>query len=271
MRLLAGDRLQVDGEAPAGHAQALHLRLHRRGQACGGGAAQLGQFVGLVAVVAGIGFQLLAQALDGAVVGVQRLQLLTQLFLQGAQLSRLDAVLARQTVDAVQALLDLLLALWVGLEVVDEAVETAHRLLDLDLCAGQQADGLVEGGRLAAASAQAVDAAAQGGEHVAAVAFAAQLEYLAAGVEQGAGVAQGLVLLFQFVQLAGAEGQVVQFLELVAEQLLAGALLVAVLRQALQLAAGLPPALGGQLHLAGQLAGAGIGVEQAAVGVGLEQ
>lgn len=51
---------------------------------------------------------------------------------------------------------------------------------------------------------------------------------------------------------------------------MARALFVAGIAQALQLLAGLAPALGGQLHLARQLLAAGVFVQQAAVSIGFE-
>jgi hypothetical protein len=47
-------------------------------------------------------------------------------------------MLARQTVDGVQALFQQLLALRVGVEMVEEAIQLADRFLDLALRAGQQ-------------------------------------------------------------------------------------------------------------------------------------
>ena len=85
------------------------------------------------------------------------------------------------------------------------------------------------------------------------------------------GVAQGLVFFFQLLQFLLAQRQRFQLLELVAEQLVAGALFVAAAGHPFQLLAGLPPALRGEQYLTGQLAGAGIGIQQAAVGIGLEQ
>ena len=85
------------------------------------------------------------------------------------------------------------------------------------------------------------------------------------------GIAQGLVFLLQLLQLVVAEGEVFQLLQLIAEQLMAGALFIAAAGKAFQLAAGLFPALGCQLHLTGQITGAGIFIEQPAVGVGFEQ
>ncbi|MNM66582.1 hypothetical protein D3C81_780750 [compost metagenome] len=78
------------------------------------------------------------------------------------------------------------------------------------------------------------------------------------------------MFLLQLLQLVFAQAEVVQFLQLIAQQLMAGALLIAGVGQALQFQAGLVPALGRQLYLAGQVDGAGVLVEQAAVGVGLE-
>ena len=51
---------------------------------------------------------------------------------------------ARQGVDGVQAFFYFLQACWVCVEVIKEAVEFAHGLLDLDLRTGQQGGGLVQ-------------------------------------------------------------------------------------------------------------------------------
>ena len=270
MRLVAGARLQFDAEATARHAEGLHLRLHRLGQAAGSLPAQGAQFLGLLPVVTFIGGQFLAEALDRLVVGVQAFQFLQQALLQLGQFEGLHPVFARQAIDGVQALLQQLLALRVGIEVIDEAVQFADRLLDLDLRAGQQVGGFAQC-RLVAEAAQAVEAGGQCRQHVAGIALAAQVEHLAAGAEQLLGIAQGLVLLLQLFQLVVAQGQVLQLFQLVAEQLMTSALFVAAGRQALQFLARLAPALRGQLHLARQFLAAGILVEQAAVGVGFEQ
>lgn len=52
---------------------------------------------------------------------------------------------------------------------------------------------------------------------------------------------------------------------------MAGALFVAGVGEAVQFLPGLAPALGGQLDLAGQVGSAGVFIEQATMGVGLEQ
>ncbi|MCY1459805.1 hypothetical protein D9M71_773090 [compost metagenome] len=79
------------------------------------------------------------------------------------------------------------------------------------------------------------------------------------------------MFLFQLLQLVVAEAKVFKLFKLVAEQLMASALLVAGVGQSLKLLVSLAPALGGQVHLAGKVRGAGVFVEQAAMGVGLEQ
>lgn len=256
---------------PPGHAQALHLLLHAGGKRCGRGLAQAAQFFGFFLVMPGVGGQFVAQASDRFVVGVQRLQFVEQALLQVGQFGGLDPVLARQGINDVQALLDLLLAIGIGIEVVDEAVQFADRLLDLDLRAGQQVDRFAESGGLAAERGQAVEAGIERGKDVAGIALAAHFHDLAAGGEQAFGVAQGLLLLLQAFQFVFAEGQVFQFFQLVAEQLVAGALFVAATRQAFEFLAGLLPALRGELHLARQLLAAGVLVEQAPVGLALQQ
>ena len=79
------------------------------------------------------------------------------------------------------------------------------------------------------------------------------------------------MLLLQVLQLVFAQAQVVQFFELVAEQLVTGPLFVAGIGQALQFEPRLVPALGRHLHLPGQVDGPGVFVEQAPMGIGLEQ
>ncbi len=269
--LFAVHALQLDAETPAGHAQCLHFLLDGRGQALGGAAAQRAEFGGLLLVMTGVGGQFLGQAFAGLVVGIEALQFLEQSLLQGGQLGGLDAVLAGQGVDGVQAFFEVLLALRVGIEVIDEAVQFAHGLLDLDLRAGQQVARFAQRTALAAEGAKPVEAGGQRRQHVAGIAFAAQLEYLTTGTEQRFGIAQGLVFALQFVQFVFAQGQVFQFFQLVAEQLVAGALLITLAGNALQVVACLLPALCSQLHLARQLLAAGVLVEQAAVGVALEQ
>jgi len=78
------------------------------------------------------------------------------------------------------------------------------------------------------------------------------------------------VLLLQVLQFVFTQAKVVQLFQLIAQQLVAGALLIAGVGQPFQLQARLVPALGRQLHLAGQVDGAGVLVEQAAVGVGFQ-
>ena len=85
------------------------------------------------------------------------------------------------------------------------------------------------------------------------------------------GIAQLLVLLLQGLQLVVAECQIFQLFKLVAEQLLACALFFTGFAQTLQFVAGLSPALCGELYLAGQLFGACVSVQQAAVGVVFQQ
>ncbi|MNE31463.1 hypothetical protein D3C80_1250330 [compost metagenome] len=97
------------------------------------------------------------------------------------------------------------------------------------------------------------------------------IDHLPTNAEQGFGVGQVLVFLFQLLQLVFAEAEVFQFFELVAEQLMAGSLFVAGVGQAVEFMAGLSPALRRQLYLAGQVGGAGELVEQAAMSVGFQQ
>ncbi|MCY1562969.1 hypothetical protein D9M68_1004370 [compost metagenome] len=65
--------------------------------------AQGAQLAGLLLIVARIGGQLLVQALDGLVVGVEVFQFLEQLLLHGRQFGGLHPVFACQGVDRVEA------------------------------------------------------------------------------------------------------------------------------------------------------------------------
>ena len=183
MRFFAAHGLELDVEAAARHAQRLHFLLHCSGQALGSIAAQCAELGGFLLVMALIGGQLFGQAFTGLVVGIQAFKLLEQLLLQGGQLGGLDAMLACQGVDGVQALFEKLLTLRVGVEVIEEAIQLADCFFDLDLRTGQQVAGFVQGAALAAKGAQAVEAGGQRGEHVAGIALAAQIEHLATGRE----------------------------------------------------------------------------------------
>ncbi|MOA37588.1 hypothetical protein D3C78_1591930 [compost metagenome] len=78
------------------------------------------------------------------------------------------------------------------------------------------------------------------------------------------------MFLLQLLQFVFTQAEIIEFFELVTEQLVLCPLFVAGVGQPLQFLTRLAPALGGQLHLAGKVAGTGILVKQAAVGVGLE-
>ena len=166
-----GDELDI--EAAAGHAQSLHFNFHGAGQCTGGSLAQLAQFACLFLVMAGVGGQFVSQSLHGFIVGIQAFQFVQQALLQLAQIAGLHAVLARQTVDAVEAILQLLLTLRVGIEVIDEAIEFADGFLHLDLRTGQQVGGLAECAGLIAEGAKPVEAGGQCGQDVAGIALAA--------------------------------------------------------------------------------------------------
>ncbi|MND90537.1 hypothetical protein D3C80_826240 [compost metagenome] len=233
---------QLDTEAPARHAQALDFLLHGAGQLAGGLLAQGAQFTGLVLVVAGIGGQLFSQALDRFVVGVEVFQLFHQALLQAGQLGRVHPVLAGEGIDGVEALFELLQARRVGIEVVEEAVQLANGFFYLDLRAGDHGGRLAQGLGRVVHGGQAVEAGSQGVEYVARIVFAAVVDDLAADAEQRFGIGQVLVFLFQELQFVLAQAKVVQFFELVAEQLVLRALLIAGIGQPLQFLAGLAPA-----------------------------
>lgn len=89
--------------------------------------------------------------------------------------------------------------------------------LDLELHTGMSVITGETGAGRAVERAQALQAGGQGGQHVAAVVLAALLQHQAAGAEQAFGIGQNFVLLLQLRQLIVTEGQVVEFLKLVAE------------------------------------------------------
>ncbi len=76
--------------------------------------------------------------------------------------------------------------------------------------------------------------------------------------------------MLQLFQLAVLEGERFQLFQLVAQQLVACALVIAGIAQPLQGLPGLAPALCGQLHLASEFLAAAVFVQQAAMGIGLE-
>ena len=82
-------------------------------------------------------------------------------------------------------------------------------------------------------------------------------------------VGKVFVFLLQLVQFVVAQSQCLKLLELVAEQLVAGALFITAAAKSLQGLPGLPPALGGQLHLAGKILIAAVLIEQTPVRIEL--
>ena len=262
---------QLDSEAPARHAQTLDFHFDCRGQLRRCMSTQAGQLARFFLVVTGIGRQFLTQLLDRFIAGVQAFQLFEQAVLQRHHFGRVYAVFARQGIDSVEAFLDVLQTRRVCLEVVEKTIEFADRFFHLDLRRGQHRGGFAQRVRCIADAAQAIQAGGQRAEHVARIVFAAVVDDLAADAEQRFGVGQVLVFLFQLLQLVFTQAEILQLFQLIAEQLVACALLVAGIRQAFEFLASLPPFLRGQLHLASQVAGTGIFVEQAAMGVGLEQ
>ena len=77
--------------------------------------------------------------------------------------------------------------------------------------------------------------------------------------------------MLELVELILAKGQVFQFFELIAQQLMPGALFVTAAAQTLERLPRLAPSLRGQLHLSGQFLAAAVFVEQATMGIGLEE
>ena len=269
--ITAGLWAQFDHKAAPGHAQALDLFFYGSAQACCGQAAQIAQFPCALLIVAGKGRQLIGQALDVFIVGVEGLQLIQQFLLQGGHFGGLDPMFARQGINGVEALFEVLQTARVGVEMVDKAVEFPHRLFDLNLCAGQQVSGFAQRARVAVDARQAVEAGCQCIKHIAGIAFAALLDHLSADGQQGFGVGQVFVFLLQLFQFVLTQRECFQLFKLIAQQLMACTLFIARVGQVLKLLFGLAPALCRQLHLAGQVGGAGEFVEQATVGVGLEQ
>ncbi|MCY1407251.1 hypothetical protein D9M71_225460 [compost metagenome] len=177
--------------------------------------------------MASIGCKFVGQALDGLVIGIEGFDFIQQLLLQAGHFGGVNAVFARQGINGVQALFELLQARRVGIEVVEEAVQFADGFFYLNLRAGNQVGSLAEGARCIVHGGEAVEADGQGAEYVARVVFAAMVDDLPANAEQRFGIGQVFVFLFQLLQFVFAKAEVFQFFELIAEQLVAGTLLVA--------------------------------------------
>ncbi|GBH19934.1 Hemolysin activation/secretion protein [Pseudomonas syringae pv. actinidiae] len=105
------------------------------------------QFARFLLIMAGKGLHLVLQTLDGLVVGVQRFYFIQQLLLQRGHFARLDTVLARQRIDSIESLFKLLQAGWIGIEMIQKAIQFAYGFFYLDLRTGQQACGLAQGRR----------------------------------------------------------------------------------------------------------------------------
>jgi hypothetical protein len=187
------------------------------------------------------------------VIGVQGFDFIQQALLHLGHFGRLDAVFACHGIDRIKAFFEVLKTRWIGIEVIKEAVQFSHGFFDLDLCAGQQAAGFAQGANRIVDARKAIEAGGKGVQHIPGITFAALFDHLPANAQQGFGVGQVLVFLFQLLQLIFAEAKVFQFFELIAEQLMAGALLIAGIGKTFQFLAGLAPALGGQVYLTGKV------------------
>ena len=143
LQFLTGVGMQLDSETPAWHTQALDFHLNGACQASSCLLAQSAQLPGFFLIMTGKRSELLAQSFDGFVVRVECFDFIQQFLLHGCDFSRLDSMLASQGINSVQALFYFLQACWVGVEVIQETIEFAHGLFNLDLRAGQQ------GGRFA--------------------------------------------------------------------------------------------------------------------------
>lgn len=181
---------------------------------------------GLLLIVPGKCLHFVLQAFDGFIIGIQCFYFIQQLLLQRGHFTWLDAVLARQCIDSIKTLFKLLQSGRVGVEVIQKTVQFAYRFFNLYLRAGQQTSGLAKGGRRMVDAAQPMQAGSQGIEHVAGIAFAALLDHLSANAQQAFGVSQVFVFLLELLKLVFAQAQAFQLFELIAEQLMACALLV---------------------------------------------
>ena len=76
--------------------RALDFCLDRARQLFGGSLTVAAQFAGFLLVVASVGGQLFAEALDRFVIGIEAFQFFQQLLVQVGQFARLYAVLARE-------------------------------------------------------------------------------------------------------------------------------------------------------------------------------
>ena len=86
----------------------------------------------------------MGQPLDVFIVGVQGFEFIEQALLQCGDLGWLHAVFARQRVNGVEPLFEVLQATGVGIKVINEAIEFAHGFFNLNLRAGQQVGGFVQ-------------------------------------------------------------------------------------------------------------------------------
>ena len=269
--LIALNRAQLDLHLSARHAQLLDLAGDRLGQFLGSFLADTGQLACQLLIVLLIGRQFFGQPFPVRIILLDAFQLIDQPLLQGRQFIGVDPVLACQVVDDAEALVDLLLALRVGFEMIQVTGQLADRFLYLDLRPGQQVMGFVQAAAMLAQGTQSPEAGVEGLQHAAAVAFPTDIDHLLAGMHDLFGIGQLPLFTFQLLQFTFLQAEVVQLFQLVAEQLQAGVLLITDIAGLLQGLFGLAAALGGQLYLAGQLAGVGVLIQQAAVSVGLEQ
>ena len=135
--LVVAGWLEIDAEPSAWHAEPLNFGFHGGGESLRRRLALDRQLLGFFIVMPLVGRELFLQPADRLVIGVQVFQLLQQSLLQAGQLEWLYPMFTGQGVDRVQALLECLEALGIGIEVVNEAIQLAHRFLDLDLGAAQ--------------------------------------------------------------------------------------------------------------------------------------
>src|SRR5690606_9341431 len=131
--LALGAGFESDAEFAPWHPQPLNLRLYRGGQRFGCLLPNATKLARLFLVVAGVGRQLFAKTFQSLVIGIEAFQFFEQALLERRQLGWLHAMFARQGIDAVQALFQGLLALRVGVEMVQKAVQLADRFFYLDL------------------------------------------------------------------------------------------------------------------------------------------
>ncbi len=181
-----------------------------------GALALFAELAGPLVVLRGDGFNIRAQVLDIGVVVAERVQLLLQGAVQRQQFPGLDVVFAGDVVNRAQALFHGEQAFRVQFEAVDMMLQGAAGFLGLDQRAVEQFPGLLEGAGFGGDIGQGAQGLVEDRGHIE-FAVAAQGHRMLAGLQGLLAAGQLGLFLFQGVQLAFLERQLIQFVDLVAQ------------------------------------------------------